>query len=87
MVLRDNVFGSPILYRERRNHEKDCYFCVKNTVGYNTKKKVDKYISKDLQSYYLLEDDNESDIEVKSISSNFNFDQAELNDLVRDLQL
>ncbi|CAH2086890.1 unnamed protein product [Euphydryas editha] len=81
-------FGSPMLWREPSNHENDCYFCVKKTLGYNKKNKasimnadvpsVTKPIlhSKDLphpvcpgSSSANILDDNNSDVEFKSISS------------------
>lgn len=28
-------FGSPIFWRKSSNHKNDCYFCMKNTTGFN----------------------------------------------------
>jgi len=34
------LFEVPMIWREQRNHYDDCYFCMTNVSGFNSKNKV-----------------------------------------------
>ena len=37
-TLKCLAFGIPMIWREPRNHEEDCYFCITNILGFTKKK-------------------------------------------------
>ncbi|ESN97976.1 hypothetical protein HELRODRAFT_177647 [Helobdella robusta] len=71
-------FGIPMVWREQRNHDTDCYFCSIDLTGINRKNRSS-----------LDDEDQETEEEWPVVDDETPqlFSQQELNDLVRDLSL
>ena len=113
------VFGIPMVWREPKNHTEDCYFCMTNLFGFNTKNKgnitypdvrsairpvphseeIPVPVFKTLDGHSSESSDDSCDeAQAEAVISSCDeglepdrgpqtFNQAELNDLVRDLDL
>ena len=79
-------FAIPMIWREPKNHVDDCYFCLTKVKGFSAKNR--KNIAyPNLDSALRPVDDADDDELYTTDETPQTFSQAELNDLVRGLNL